>query len=160
MGSGHAHYPVTMSSSETDVFERFAAEFQLHLRADPVVGAPRDVLAGLAEVEQHYVVTLTSQRSGGDLRLVFVKPAVDTAPPDFRDVLWWLAADAWVVRQSRGELARWAREYRYPLDEEPTARLFKQHVAQNVALDRILGSAGYERLLALYDAETSGGVRS
>src|SRR5688572_23554246 len=102
-----------MPSAQPDVFENFAVQCQLQLRADPLVGAPRDVLADIEETEQHYLVTLTSRVSDASVRSVFIKPTVDPSPPDFRDVLWWLASDAWAVRRSRRELARWAHAYRY-----------------------------------------------
>ena len=142
-----------MSSTQPDIFERFAAECQLHLRAEPLVAAPRDVLADIEETEQHYLVTLTSRESEVSVRSIFIKPTIDPSLPDFRDVLWWLASDAWAVRNSGRALERWARTYRYPPDAEPTARVFERHVAQNDALERLLGRIAYDRLLSLYDAE-------
>ena len=142
-----------MSSTSPDVFERFAAQCQLQLRAEPLVAAPRDVLADIDEAEQHYLVTLTSRMSDASVTSVFIKPTIDPSFPDVRDVLWWLAADSWAVRQSGGELERWARVYRYPPHAESTARVFERHVAQSEALERLLGQIGYDRLLSLYDAE-------
>lgn len=142
-----------MSSAQPDVFERFAVQCQLELRAEPLVAAPRDVLADIDEAEQHYLVTLTSRMSEASLTSVFIKPATDASPPDVREVLWWLAADSWAVRQSGCELERWARVHRYPPDAESTVRVFELHVAQSEALERLLGQIGYDRLLSLYDAE-------
>jgi hypothetical protein len=142
-----------MSSAQPDVFESFAAQCQLQLRAEPLVSAPRDVLADIEETEQHYLVTLTSRVSEASVRSVFIKPTIDPSLPDFRDVLWWLASDAWAVRQSGRELERWARVYRYSPDAEPTARVFERHLAQSEALERLLGQIAYDRLLSLYDAE-------
>ena len=142
-----------MSSTQPDVFERFAAQCRLQLRADPLVAAPRDVLADIEEAEQYYLVTLTSGMADGAVRSVFIKPTVDPSPPDVRDVLWWLASDGWAVRQSGRDLARWASAYRYPPDAEPTARIFARHVAQSDALEQLLGQVAYDRLLSLYDAE-------
>ena len=144
-----------MSSSQRDIFARCAAECQLALRAHPLVGGPRDVLADLEETDHFYLVTLGSRVSDATLQTIFVKPAVNASPPDLRDVLWWLASDAWVVRQSGREREQWAREHRYPPGAEATARLFEQHLLQNDALVRLLGEAEYQRLLALYDAESS-----
>lgn len=142
-----------MSSAQPDVFERFAAQCQLQLRADPLVAAPRDLLADVEETEQYYLVTLTSRMSEASVRSIFVKPTVDPSPPGVREVLWWLASDAWAVRQSGRELARWASVYRFPPDGEPTARVFERHVAQADALEHLLGQIAYDRLLSLYDAE-------
>ena len=142
-----------MSSAQPDVFERFAAQCQLELRAKPLVAAPRDVLADIEEAEQHYLVTVTSRMSEASVTSVFIKPATDASLPDVREVLWWLAADSWAVRQSGRELERWARVHRYPPDAESTARVFELHVAQSEALERLLGQIGYDRLLSLYDAE-------
>ena len=142
-----------MSSTPPDLFASFAVRCQLQLRVEPLVGAPRDVLATLNESEQFYLATLSGRAPEPVVRFVFIKPAVDPKPPDARDALWWLAADAWAVRQSGRDLVRWAQEYRYPPEAEATGRLFQQHLAQNDALERLLGHADYERLLALYDAE-------
>lgn len=142
-----------MSSTPVDVFASFAVRCQLQLRIEPLAAAPRDVLAPPDDADQVYLVTITKPSSGTLLRSVFIKSADDPLPPDARDVLWWLAADAWAVRHSGRDLRRWAQEYRYPPDAEATGRLFEQHLAQNDALERLLGHAEYERLLALYDAE-------
>jgi hypothetical protein len=80
-----------MSSALPDVFERFAAECQLQLRAEPLVAAPRDVLECLEESEQYYLITLTSAASSVPVRTVFIKPSTDASSPTMRDVLWWLA---------------------------------------------------------------------
>jgi hypothetical protein len=144
-----------MPSTPDEAFANFAARCHLQLRADPLVRAPRDVLAAPAKSDQYYLVTLTGHASGASVRSVFVTLVADPSPPGVRDVLWWLAADAWAVRQSGRDLARWAREYRYPTNDEVTFRLFKQHLAQNDALELLLGQADYDRLLALQEAEVT-----
>lgn len=144
-----------MSTNQPDVFEHFAAQRQLQLRAEPLVGAPRDVLVAPDEADQLFLVTLSGPVPEPSVQSVFIKPACDPSPPDAWDVLWWLAADAWAVRQSGRDLARWAHEYRYPAETEATGCVFQQHLAQNDALERVLGHADYECLLSLYDAEVA-----
>lgn len=83
-----------MPSPPPDAFARLAAQFHLQLLIEPLVGAPRDVLNALDESDQFYLVTVMGRDPAASLRSVFIKPAADPAPPDVRDVLWWLAADA------------------------------------------------------------------
>lgn len=144
-----------MLSVMLDVFDRFAAQCQLELHAEPLVAAPRDVLAGLEETDQYYLVTLSSRASSESARVIFIRPTTDPSPPTMRDVLWWLAADSWAVDQADRDISRWAATYGIPVGAEPTARLFRLHVAQRQGLARLLGDDAYLRLLALYDAEVT-----
>lgn len=144
-----------MPSALPDVFDRFAAQTQLHLHTEPVVTAPRDVLADLDETEMYYLATVTSRASGASVRMVFIRPTTEHSPPVMRDILWWLAADAWAVEQSGREVGRWAGTYGYPVASDATARLYEMQVAQSAALASLLGRDDYARLLALYDAEVT-----
>lgn len=139
-----------------DAFERFAEECGLHLTAEPLCMAPRDVLAPLDAVEQHFLVDLSRMSSDtAPVRLIFVTPVTEPTTPAIRDVLWWLAGDTWALEQGDRKLEHWAATYGYPPDDRATARLFEQCVRQANALTRILGELDYRRLLALYEAEMS-----
>lgn len=139
-----------------DAFARFAEQCDLCLSADCVGSAPRDVLLPLEEAEQHFIVTLARRDAPTPtLRLVFVTPLVEPDPPSVRDVLWWLAGDAWAVEKTAAGVDGWAALYGYPAAHEATGRVFKQHAERASALAALLGEVGYRRLLALYDASLS-----
>jgi hypothetical protein len=87
------------------------------------------------------------------VRAVYVGPFADAAPPDARDVLWWLAADAWAVERCGRDPTAWAALHDHPVDDPASRRLFQLHVEQSDALMRVLGRDAYERLLALHRAE-------
>lgn len=70
-----------------------------------------------------------------------------------RDVLWWLAGDAWAVERARGDREVWAATYGYPPTDAATARLFERHTRQTACLAALLGRSDYARLVALYDAD-------
>ena len=137
-------------------FEQLAEHCGLRVQAQPLSVAPRDVLAPLAEMEQHYLVTVCRDVSTDPVRLIFAQPLSDPSPPSVRDVLWWLASDAWAVARASGELRSWSSTFGYPAQAESTRRLFEYHVRQASALASLLGELGYRRLLALYDADLSG----
>jgi hypothetical protein len=138
----------------SDPFERFADECRLRLTAEPLCVAPRDVLAPLDAVEQHFLVELSRQESdAGPVRLIFAVPATERTTPAMRDVLWWLAGDAWALEQADRRLHLWAATYGYPSEEEATAWLFDQCSRQSAALAELLGELDCRRLLALYEAE-------
>jgi hypothetical protein len=143
-----------MPSALPDTFERYAVQCGLRLESEPVLAAPRDVLTPLSDADQHHLVSLES-RSGDTLHVIFITPLIDSAPPGVRDVLWWLAADAWAVERSGRSVGRWASAYGYPPETDATARLFNQHVAQARTLSTVLGDENYRRLLALYEAEAA-----
>lgn len=139
-----------------EAFERFAAGCGLQLSAERVGFAPRDVLVPLPEVQQHYVVTLSGPGSTTTVfRLIFSTPLDVSTLPAVGDVLWWAASDAWLVERAARELRPWAAFYGYPADDAGTAVLFAQQVEQTDALARLLGEAQYQRLLDLYDRESS-----
>lgn len=136
-----------------DPFERLAEQCRLRLQAERLTTAPRDVLAPPSELEQHYLVTLCRDAANHQVRIIFAHPLSEEAPPSMRDVLWWLASDAWAIARAGGSLAAWSLIYDYPVQAEATRRLFDHHAAQASALSKLLGEVGYRRLLALYEAD-------
>lgn len=143
-----------MTERMLDPIEQFAEGCALRMDAEPLSVAPRDVLAPLDSVEQHFLVTLT--RAGADsppVRLVFLTPISSGGEPSLRNVLWWVAGDAWAIAQGDGELVRWAATYGYPPDAEATAWLFEQASRQAAALRALLGDSDMQRLMTLYEAD-------
>lgn len=142
------------SVSTSDDFERFADECALRLTAEPLCVAPRDVLASLDELDQHFLVTLT--RPGfaeSPVRLVFLTPVSTSGGPAMRDVLWWVAGDAWALDRADHNLTEWAATYGYPEADDATVWLFEQARRQAAALAKLLGDSNLRRLLNLYEAE-------
>lgn len=135
-----------------DALEDFAAQCGLRLDATPIVTAPRDVLTPLADAEQSYLVSVTG-RSEGSVELVYVMPLQPAAKPCMRDVLWWLAADAWTIERSGHSLVEWAATFGIAADGEATERAFAPYREQSRALSRLLGETAYQRLLAIYASE-------
>ena len=148
-----------MPSAHSDAFESFAAQAGLEIESEPLIAAPRDVLTPLADVERHFLVTLTRAKAGGRVRLVFITPAAEPATPSTRDVIWWLAADAWAVERSPRTAATWAATYGYAAEDEATLALYRQQVHQSDALRVLLGASNYDALLALYESEVSQSAR-
>ena len=142
-----------MRPSSSDPFERLAAECGLTLAAEALYSAPRDVASPPVEMDQHYLVTLTTASSETVLRVVFTTPLSDPAPPTLRDTLWWLAADAWAVERAGGVLGEWTSLHGYSPQDPASARLFSQHVNQASSLGGLIGDDCYSRLLAAYAAE-------
>lgn len=143
-----------MPSAFADEVERLAAACGLTLTAEALYSAPRDVASPPAEMDQHHLVTL-ARRSGerGALRLVFVTPLIDASAPTLRDVLWWLAGDAWAIERAGAALERWAAIHGYPLEDPASAQLFARHVTQASSLKAWLGADAYRSLLAAYAGE-------
>lgn len=142
-----------MRPSSSDPFERLAAECGLTLAAEALYSAPRDVASPPLEMDQHYLVTLTPASSDAVIRIVFTTPLSDPATPTVRDILWWLAADAWAVERAGGAFAEWTALHGYPAQDPASARLFSQHVNQASSLAGLIGNDCYSRLLAAYAAE-------
>ena len=142
-----------------DPFDRFSAECSLRRTCEDLCTAPRDLLAPLSEAEQHYVVTLEGPASDSGaarpVRLVFATPLSEAASPSMRDILWWLAGDAWAIERAGGKLAAWASTYGYSADDPLAKRLFERCTRQVRGLSTLLGEADYQRLLALYEASLS-----
>ncbi len=146
----------TRSTDMSEPFASFAEESGLHLFAEPLGAAPRDVLAPVDAIEQYWLVSLsTLGSSAGPLRLVFLTPLAGGDSPALRDVLWWVAGDAWVLEQAGGSLEAWAATFGYAPTAEGTERLFEQAQRQTVALTELLGDTGMRRLLDIYDAEVA-----
>lgn len=139
-----------------DPFERFAAECGLRLTCDELCTAPRDVLTPLDEAERHVLVTVSADDAHAPgVKLIFSAPLAAEGAPPLRDVLWWIAGDAWAIERSRGAAGVWAATYGYPPEEIVTARLYACHARQAAALRALLGPAAYERLVALYDTDVA-----
>lgn len=136
----------------SDPFEQFADDCGLRLVAEPIGVAPRDVLAPLADAEQHFLVSIS--RPGADtppLRLVFLTPLATAAAPRLRDILWWLSSDAWMVEQSDRSFQHWAALYGFDPDDSATGIAFGQHLRQADALSSALGASEYRQLLHLFE---------
>lgn len=143
-----------MRSAFADEVERLAAACGLTLTAEALYAAPRDVASPPAEMDQHHLVTLTRHGSeAGALCLVFVTPLIDPRAPTLRDVLWWVAGDAWAIERAGATQQRWAAIHGYPLEDPATAQLFARHVTQASSLKAWLGAEAFRALLAAYAAE-------
>jgi hypothetical protein len=146
-----------MPAGSLDPFARFASDCRLCITAEALYVAPRDVLHPPEESEEPYIVTLTGPVPDvPPLRLVFEVPLASRSEPTMRDVLWWLASDAWAIEHARGTLEDWAADHGYALHEPATTRLFERHAQQAATLARLLGPANYQRLLALFETEAMG----
>lgn len=124
------------------------------MTAEPLTIAPRDVLAPIEGVEQHFLISLS--RAGmrrEPLRLVFATPLSEQWGPSVRDVLWWVAGDAWAVERAEQKPDLWAATYGYPTEGEATNWLFDQALRQRNALAMLLGDDDMQRLLTLYESE-------
>jgi hypothetical protein len=142
--------------SMPDPFDGFAEECGLRLTAECLSVAPRDVLAPISQVEQHFLVTLSRQDVDADgVRLIFVTPLTSSDPPQIRDVLWWTASDAWMLEEGKREIDVWAAAFGYPAGDAATVRLFKRQTEQADSLINLLGESQYRRLLDLYGRESS-----
>jgi hypothetical protein len=144
-----------MSSALPDVFESFATQCGLRVKSEPLISAPRDVLTPIDDMDQHHLVTLMREQSDQVIRLLFITPATGNSYPRLRDVLWWLAADAYAIERSKSKAPSWAATYGYPANAEATLALFRQHLAQATALVHLLGRPSYDDLLSLYEREMS-----
>ena len=145
-----------MPTKPSDAFELFAAEHGLRLSTEAIYSAPRDVLHAPVDSEQCFLTVIRKQSADAEpLRLMFLAPLSEPSPPTFRDILWWLAGDAWALREAEGRLDKWAAGYGYRVTDSATARLFETHARQADALRSLLGSEGYDRLLTAYRAQIS-----
>src|SRR5690606_5534620 len=131
-----------------DPFDQFAEQSDLHIDAEPLCVAPRDLLAPLGAIDPHFLVTLS--RTGAHsppVRLIFLIPIAASRGPTPRDVLWWVAGDAWAIERADGELRQWSAIYGYPPDAEATSWLFQQANQQTGALRTLLGDSYMHGLL-------------
>ena len=138
-----------------DPFEAFAERSGLRLRAQSIYSAPRDVLHPPSDSEQTFLVTLHKEgQQDKSIALVFLLSMAEERSPGVREVLWWLAADAWALEQSNGRINDWAAGYSYAADTA-TKRLFEIHSRQTAALRELVGPDAFRKLLELYSAEVS-----
>lgn len=145
-----------MSPTSPDSFQRLAAECGLRMTSEALYSAPRDVLHPPAESDQAFLVTLHRNEGARiPLRLVFFVPLSDQGSPTERDVLWWLAADAWALREANGSPEKWAASYGYLSDDPATERRFEEHSRQVEALRALLGKEAFDQILALHCAEVA-----
>ena len=139
-----------------DPFEAFAERSGLRLRAQSIYSAPRDVLDPPSDSEQHFLVRLEKEGQQEEaIALVFLLPMADARSPGLRDVLWWLAADAWALQQANGRITDWATGYGYPAADKATERLFEIQARQVAALRDLVGPDAFRRLLEVYSSEVS-----
>jgi hypothetical protein len=138
----------------TDPFERFATERGIRISTAELGAAPRDIRASPAELDRHVLVELTNPRADAPpLRTLFLTAPEESNSPTMRDVLWWLASDAWAVDRAHYDLGKWAAMYEYPDGEPATLRLFRLHVGQAEALRALVGDVGYRDLLTLHQRD-------
>ncbi len=140
----------------SEPLEAFAESCGIHLTAELITAAPRDVLLPLEQTEQHYLVALARPGAEDDVRMVFAKPAVDGSPPTVAEVLWWLASDAFALEQAEGAVTPWAHTHGFPPQAAATVRMFEHQRQQSRALRQLLGDVGFRRLLGIYEAEMVG----
>lgn len=138
-----------------DPFESFAAEHRLQLKADELVLAPRDVAASPEELGRQFLITIFGPRDDvGSVRLIFSIDSSPEHPPATRDVLWWLASDAWAVEKSNHDYRRWITMHGYD-DDVSSLRAFRLHEQQSNALAGLLGIQPYRELIALHDQQVA-----
>jgi hypothetical protein len=117
-----------------DVYQQFAEECGLRMSTEPLSVAPRNVLAPVHAVEQHFLVDLSRSEGGrGSVRLVFAVPLTQQSVPAMRDVLWWLAGDAWVIEQQDRSPQLWATAFGYEPESDLTLQLFEHYARQTRA---------------------------
>ena len=148
-----------------DAMSRFAATCRLRLTAEPLYHAPYDVVEPPSEAEQAYLVNLgvDDPTSTSAMRLVFFvtmpererSAHVSEVRPTVRDVLWWLAADAWAIEHARRDPLSWAAHHGFDSNEPATRLRFDRRLRQSQDLHALLGETSYRRLLTTY-ADMSG----
>lgn len=139
----------------SDQFEVFAEHCGLHVEHELLYAAPRDVLHPPSDSDQYFLVTLSGPTGDLFVRLVYATPLTDADAPGVRDVLWWLAGDAWALEQTGSILEAWAAHYGYPPADPATRRLYDLHVRQATALETLLGPVDYRRLITLYGLQVA-----
>lgn len=148
-----------MADDSSDPFAKFATTYGLRISTEELAAFPRDVLAAPADSDRHVLVTVNSHRADSkQLRILFVTEAGDARGPSVRDVLWWLASDAWAIEHARHNYVDWAAMYRYADDDSAGMQRFKMHVRQARALADLLGEDAYASLLELYRAQVAHSV--
>ena len=144
-----------MVATPADPFQAFATAIGLLVTTEELGAAPRDVLAPPSDQDRYFLVTLALQRDAARaVRTLFVTGS-NERPPNTRDVLWWLASDSWAVEEAGRNYQRWARTYRYSVDDPAGMRLFRSHADQADAARALMGEPAYRELLNLYHAEVA-----
>jgi hypothetical protein len=136
-----------------DTFEQFARTSGLQIATTPLNAAPRDLAAPADEHESYTLVELRRDGLESPLRVLFLSEASCTEPPSLRDVLWWLASDAWAIERGEWDATKWRSVLRYSTDSDASARLFNLHRSQTEMLSALLGEDAYRDLLAKYAAQ-------
>jgi hypothetical protein len=145
-----------MVARASDPFEHFAKECGLHVTAEPMCVAPRDLLAPPAEADEYFLIAISrTQAQATPVHLLFVITPSDAAIPSIRDALWWLAADSWAVERANRDLTNWASAYGFIANDGATRRMFDRHLRQASTLLELLGVTNYQRLLDMYQREIS-----
>lgn len=149
------HVPACMDMRplSSDAFTLFAREHGLTLTSEPLYSAPRDVGGAPAEMEQQYLVRLSRANHSDEVQLVFAEPLAREEPPTVRDVLWWLAGDAWAIERAGGTIDKWAATHGYAPRHAATTRLFERHVMLASSVRVLLGDDAFSRLIATYESE-------
>lgn len=138
----------------SDPYVRFADERDLRVTAEALPVAPRDLLQQPADSELHFLATISkSVPAGPSARLIFMLPPGEGLSPSVRDILWWLASDAWSIEQTNRDFGEWAGLHDYRPNDEATRRLFERHVRIADELRAVLGDVDYRKLLALHESE-------
>lgn len=119
----------------------------------PLNAAPRDLAAPPDEHERYTLVELRRGDNECSVRVLFLSDASTAEPTSLRDVLWWLASDAWAVERAERDAAKWRSVLRYTDDNEASAHLFSLHVTQTEKLSELLGDDAYRDLLARYSVQ-------
>ncbi len=153
-----------------DPFTRFAIECGLSISAEAIYYAPYDIAESPGEAEQAYLVTIStgSPTTVTSLHLVFMVATDldggrgDTGDdgmgsPRARDVLWWLAADAWSIEHASRDLATWTAQHGFDTESGVVRRRFDILLKQAVGMAVMLGETDYARLVELHEQEATGG---
>lgn len=146
-----------MTQAHPDAYARFARQHGLEIHIDELYSAPRDVSAPPSELDRHMLVTLNSAHADRQpILALFVLPPDFEGRPSIRDVLWWLASDAWAIEQAGSSRERWTTMHQYPVDGQAAANLFLLHQRQSIALAALLGADAYKALLEIHQAQVRG----
>jgi len=128
------------------------------MSAVPVPQVPADLGALPGECPRWYLVTLENETRSSLHAIYSLATFADPAnPPCVGKVLWYLAAEASHVEQSRRDAIRWARLRGYDAADRATSECFVQRVETADRLVKILGERAYHSLLALYESSKGHG---
>jgi hypothetical protein len=137
-----------------DPIEEFAKTSGLQIATTELNAAPRDLVAPPDEQERYRLAELRREGDECALRMLFLSDAASAQEPSIRDILWWLASDAWAIEHAGRDLNKWRSALGYA-DSEATARIFRLQSAQTEKLIELLGDTAYRDLLSRYSAQLS-----